>query len=130
MLSAVAAALLAVVSAGVVGVISDAGFAASRTEGSELLVSFKHPGAIGQDCRVLSEEELAARPVHMRREKECERRRASVRLLVEVDDGGELGQVPGSRPYEEVVAGLSGNLCRCGTYPRVFRAVLDTAEGR
>ena len=25
---------------------------------------------------------------------------------------------------------LSGNLCRCGTYPRIFRAVLDTAEGR
>ncbi|MHC4472561.1 MAG: (2Fe-2S)-binding protein [Planctomycetota bacterium] len=31
---------------------------------------------------------------------------------------------------EEVVTGLSGNLCRCGTYPKVFRAVLDTAEGR
>lgn len=31
---------------------------------------------------------------------------------------------------DEVKAGLSGNLCRCGTYPRIFQAVLDTAEGR
>jgi aerobic-type carbon monoxide dehydrogenase small subunit (CoxS/CutS family) len=31
---------------------------------------------------------------------------------------------------EEVKAGLAGNLCRCGTYPRIFQAVLDTAEGR
>jgi aerobic-type carbon monoxide dehydrogenase small subunit (CoxS/CutS family) len=31
---------------------------------------------------------------------------------------------------EEVKEALSGNLCRCGTYPRVFKAVIDTAEGR
>jgi len=30
----------------------------------------------------------------------------------------------------EVKEGLAGNLCRCGTYPNVFKAVLDTAEGR
>jgi hypothetical protein len=68
-----------------VGVISDAGLAAPPVEDSQLLVSFKHPGAVGENCRVLSEEELAARPVHMRKKKECERMRASVRVLVEVD---------------------------------------------
>jgi aerobic-type carbon monoxide dehydrogenase small subunit (CoxS/CutS family) len=31
---------------------------------------------------------------------------------------------------EEVKQALSGNLCRCGTYPRIFQAVLDTAKGR
>lgn len=31
---------------------------------------------------------------------------------------------------EEVKIALSGNVCRCGTYPRVFRAVLDAAEGK
>jgi xanthine dehydrogenase YagT iron-sulfur-binding subunit len=28
----------------------------------------------------------------------------------------------------EVVRGMSGNLCRCGTYPKIVRAVLDVAE--
>jgi aerobic-type carbon monoxide dehydrogenase small subunit (CoxS/CutS family) len=28
---------------------------------------------------------------------------------------------------EDVVAGMSGNLCRCGTYPRIVDAVLDAA---
>jgi coenzyme F420-reducing hydrogenase delta subunit len=83
--SAVASAFLALVAAVVVGVISDAGFAAPAVTGSELLVSFKHPGQVGENCRVLSEEELAARPVHMRKAKECERMRASVRLAVEID---------------------------------------------
>jgi aerobic-type carbon monoxide dehydrogenase small subunit (CoxS/CutS family) len=27
---------------------------------------------------------------------------------------------------EEAMAGLSGNICRCGTYTRVLEAVLDT----
>lgn len=31
---------------------------------------------------------------------------------------------------DEVKDALAGNLCRCGTYPRVFKAVIDTAEGR
>src|SRR5204862_7108367 len=29
---------------------------------------------------------------------------------------------------EEVKDGLAGNLCRCGTYPRVFEAVLKAAK--
>jgi xanthine dehydrogenase YagT iron-sulfur-binding subunit len=29
---------------------------------------------------------------------------------------------------DDVRRGMSGNLCRCGTYPKVVRAVLDAAE--
>jgi xanthine dehydrogenase YagT iron-sulfur-binding subunit len=29
---------------------------------------------------------------------------------------------------EEVIRGMSGNLCRCGTYPKIVRAVLDAAR--
>ena len=31
---------------------------------------------------------------------------------------------------DEIKAGLAGNLCRCGTYPRVFEAVGKAAKGR
>ena len=30
----------------------------------------------------------------------------------------------------EVLRGMSGNLCRCGTYPKIVRAVLTAAEQR
>ena len=36
------------------------------------------------------------------------------------------------RPHpteEEVRRGMSGNLCRCGAYPKIVRAVLAAAEG-
>jgi hypothetical protein len=80
-----AAALLAIVCAGLVGWVSDLGYSPPRVAGSELIVSFKHPGAVSEDCRELSEAELAATPVHMRKAVVCERKRTSVRLLVTVD---------------------------------------------
>ncbi len=40
-----------------------------------------------------------------------------------------LGKNP--RPNrEEIKAGLSGNLCRCGTYSRIIEAVAKAAERR
>lgn len=37
-----------------------------------------------------------------------------------------LGDTP--NPTEtQVIRGMSGNLCRCGTYPKIVRAVLDAA---
>jgi xanthine dehydrogenase YagT iron-sulfur-binding subunit len=34
-----------------------------------------------------------------------------------------------SRPSEaDVIRGMSGNLCRCGTYPKIVRAVLAAAQ--
>jgi coenzyme F420-reducing hydrogenase delta subunit/Pyruvate/2-oxoacid:ferredoxin oxidoreductase delta subunit len=50
-----------------------------------LIVSFKHPGRLHEDCRVLTDAEKAALPPHMRRDEVCDRRRASVRLRVHVD---------------------------------------------
>lgn len=61
----------------------------------KLVVSFKHPGKAGENCREPSAEELAKLPPHMRQKRICERRRASVRLRVEVD-GRELS----SKAYE------------------------------
>ena len=29
----------------------------------------------------------------------------------------------------DVIAGMSGNLCRCGTYPKIVRAILAAARG-
>jgi hypothetical protein len=69
----------------VMGLVSDAVYAAPRAEGSELVVSFKHPGAVSENCHTLSEEDLAAKPVHMRKPVVCERERAPVRLAVLVD---------------------------------------------
>jgi ferredoxin/coenzyme F420-reducing hydrogenase delta subunit len=50
-----------------------------------LVVSFKHPGQVGEKCRELSAQEQAAQPIHMRQTKICDRARADVRLRIEVD---------------------------------------------
>ncbi|MBK7581439.1 MAG: hydrogenase iron-sulfur subunit [Myxococcales bacterium] len=55
----------------------------------KLVVSFKHPGKAGENCREPSAEELAKLPKHMRQKRICERRRVAVRVRVEVD-GREL----------------------------------------
>ena len=36
----------------------------------------------------------------------------------------------GNPTEEQVTRGMSGNLCRCGTYPKIVRAVLAVAERR
>jgi xanthine dehydrogenase YagT iron-sulfur-binding subunit len=43
---------------------------------------------------------------------------AAVALLAETPDPTE----------QDVVRGMSGNLCRCGTYPKILRAVLEAAR--
>ncbi|MBI5494493.1 MAG: 4Fe-4S dicluster domain-containing protein [Deltaproteobacteria bacterium] len=58
---------------------------APRKMPPRLAVSFRHPGAMEEQCRRLSQEEQARRPPHMRRDTECERRRQPVRLEVFVD---------------------------------------------
>ncbi len=84
-LSGLAAALLAVVVAGGLGLVSDLGYAAPGVDDSELVVTFKHPGQTSENCRDLTEEEKARRPVHMRKDRICDRRRSSVRLWVTLD---------------------------------------------
>lgn len=79
--------------AAIFGLVTWAGTAAAyRTPGDpspRLVVSFKHPGKAGENCREPSQAELDKLPKHMRQKQICERRRASVRLKVEVD-GREL----------------------------------------
>jgi ferredoxin/coenzyme F420-reducing hydrogenase delta subunit len=87
---AVAAATMAVTA-----VASDFPYRAPVKEGSELVVSFKHPGVAGEHCRTLGEAEKARMPVHMRRDEVCDRGRASVRLRVRVD-----GETVHERAYE------------------------------
>jgi len=84
-LAGAAALLVALLVVGVVGVGSDVGYAAPVPPGSQLVVSFKHPGQVSEECRPLSEEEKRQQPVHMRREEICERKRSAVRLRVHVD---------------------------------------------
>jgi ferredoxin len=84
-ITGLAAAVLAAVIAGGVGLVSDFVYAAPRVKGSELVVTFKHPGEVAENCRDLTDEELAERPVHMRQRRICDRSRASVRLRVDLD---------------------------------------------
>lgn len=60
-------------------------FSPPRPEGAELVVSFKHPGQVTENCRDRTPEELAALPPHMRQPRVCDRRREPVRLEVRID---------------------------------------------
>lgn len=85
------AAFLALVFAALTGVPSDWVYASPAVDRSELVVSFSHPGANTENCRTLSEAELAKIPVHMRKPVECDRARSPVRLLVQID-GAEVAR--------------------------------------
>ncbi len=65
--------------------IADAPYGGPPPIGPELVVSFKHPGQLSENCRVVTPQENQSVPVHMRRDRICERGRASVRLRVRVD---------------------------------------------
>lgn len=78
------ALLLSALLTAAIGAGSTVGYAA-KSEGPELVVSFKHPGRVGEHCRKLTEKEKLELPPHMRRDEVCERGRAPVRLRVEVD---------------------------------------------
>jgi len=52
----------------------------------QLIVSFKHPGQISEQCIESSSEELAKLPIHMRNQKKCERKRNPVRMAIYIDD--------------------------------------------
>jgi hypothetical protein len=127
--AAVAATLLAIFCAGLLGVGSDLGYAAPQVGGSELVVSLKHPGAVSENCRELSEEELRNVPVHMRKETVCERMRAHVRLRVAID-GANVAQesVPPSGLWKD---GNSVTVVRVPVEPgehRVEVAIGDTID--
>jgi hypothetical protein len=89
-LGAVAATVLLIACAGLLGLVSDLGYTAPSIDGSEFVISLKHPGLASENCRDLTEEELASKPVHMRKARICERTRPSVRLRVAIDGATAL----------------------------------------
>jgi ferredoxin/coenzyme F420-reducing hydrogenase delta subunit len=82
---AVAAALAAIALGG-----SRLGYALPASDDATLVVSFKHPGSVQQQCRDRSPEELQSLPPHMRQARVCERRRVAVRLRVYVDGARKI----------------------------------------
>ena len=64
---------------------SDWSYASPTPAGSELIVTFKHPGQVSERSREVSKEELERTPVHMRRTRIYERARAPVRMRVVLD---------------------------------------------
>ncbi|NUM42934.1 MAG: hypothetical protein HUU45_15055, partial [Leptospiraceae bacterium] len=64
---------------------SDLRFNLLKHSDSELVVSFKHPGFAGENCRTLTQEELEKLPMHMRKPVHCERTRANVRMKILID---------------------------------------------
>ena len=65
--------------------MSDLRYASPVVDHSELVVSFSHPGESAENCRTLSEAELAEIPRHMRKPVQCDRGRSAVRLAVRID---------------------------------------------
>lgn len=88
-----AAALLGIVIAAGLGASTAVGYRTPTLPGSELVVSFKHSGGLSENCRDLSEEEKAALPAHMRRDRVCDRARNDIRLRVEVDGAAVIETV-------------------------------------
>ncbi len=88
----VAGAALALLFTGSLGAASRLPYPGPPTHGSELVVSFKHPGRSGEHCRTLSAAELDKLPPHMRRPQICERGRAPVRLRILVDGEQRLDE--------------------------------------
>ncbi len=87
---ALSATILLIACAAILGLGSDFGYTAPGIDGSEFVVSLKHPGLASENCRDLTPEELASTPVHMRKEHICERTRPPVRLRVAIDGATAL----------------------------------------
>jgi ferredoxin len=83
--TAVMGVAVAVALSAVLVVVSRLGYALPPSASSELVVSFKHPGAVEQRCRDRTPEELQKLPPHMRQPQLCERRRVWVRMRAFVD---------------------------------------------
>ncbi|MFW5875300.1 MAG: hydrogenase iron-sulfur subunit [Myxococcota bacterium] len=110
---------LALAVTAVTAVASDFPYRAPPMDRPELVVSFKHPGATGENCRTLTEAEKAELPVHMRRDEVCERGRADVRLRVRID-----GDVVHQQGYEP--RGLFGD----GNSVAIVRLPVEPGERR
>lgn len=76
---------LALAASLIVGLLSVGPYRSALSPEPRLVISLKHPGQVGEDCRAVSAEEKARLPIHMQQDEICERRRADVRIQVDVD---------------------------------------------
>ncbi len=76
---------LAAAMAVIIGLLSVGPYRSALSPEPRLVVSLKHPGQVGEDCRPISAEEKAKMPIHMQQDEICERRRADVHIQVDVD---------------------------------------------
>lgn len=111
--------VLALSMAATIGAVSLGPWWTAAPPDPQLVVSLKHPGQIGEDCRQVSAEEKAAMPIHMRQDEVCERRRADVRVQLEVDGAVVLDAV-----YEP--AGIWGD----GNSIAIERVLMTPGEHR
>jgi len=65
--------------------LSEVGYSAETSQDAIIRLSWRAVGQRIEECRVPSEEELAALPPHMRREEICEGRLAPFQLDVSID---------------------------------------------
>jgi hypothetical protein len=107
-----AGVLVATALAAVTWLGSDAPYRLPGGAQPELVVSFKHPGAVQGTVRERSAEELEKLPPHMRQAKVVERTRAHVRLRVRVD-----GQELLSRAYPPSGLWKDGNCVAIERFP-------------
>ncbi|MFN3604572.1 MAG: cytochrome b N-terminal domain-containing protein [Leptonema sp. (in: bacteria)] len=66
--------------------ISDLPYQTPFDSKPSLIVSFKHPGQISENCKELSQEELNKLPLHMRKKEVCERKRTPVKMALFIND--------------------------------------------
>ena len=80
-----AAAVVLVILTALTPLLAELPYTVPASDQPELVVSLRHPGQITENCRDISEEEQLEVPVHMRRDRICDRRRESIHLEVTVD---------------------------------------------
>ena len=79
------AALVAVGAATALGALSRVPYQSDRSASAVLRLAWRTRGVLSEECRQLTEEELANVPQHMRRTEVCEGRLIPYRLTVDVD---------------------------------------------
>jgi len=82
--AAIGAVLAVLATVGLVA-LSDIPYGAERSEEATIRLSWRAVGERIEECRVPSEEELAALPPHMRRKEICEGKLAPFQLDVSID---------------------------------------------
>ncbi len=86
--------------AAIVG-LSQVPYAPSGDEHAELRFAWRYRSASIEQCRPLTEEEIAARPVHMRQDEACERRLQPWRLAIWMDSVQVTGDTIRARGARE-----------------------------